>query len=96
MGWNSANQIFDPVCDLVVSMVEGNSLSEDQATSLLSTLIDKLQDGDWDTEDESLENYLNYAYVVNAFAERDVFTYKDDSWQMMDGNPTVNEFTKYG
>ncbi|MFJ8146011.1 hypothetical protein ACIQ6R_13155 [Streptomyces sp. NPDC096048] len=68
MGWNSANRIFDPVAR---ALQETNA---DDATKrkVLGGLIGELQDGDWDTEDESLEDFLDDPAIVKAFADKNV------------------------
>ncbi|MGX1116367.1 hypothetical protein RKD37_001730 [Streptomyces ambofaciens] len=68
MGWNSANRIFDPVAR---ALQEANA---DDATKrkVLGDLISELQDGDWDTEDESLEDFLDDPAIVKAFADKNV------------------------
>ncbi|MGW5123256.1 hypothetical protein ACWEQ7_04175 [Streptomyces sp. NPDC004069] len=68
MGWNSANQIFDPVAR---ALIEANA-SDDTKRDVLGKLIGQLQDNDWDTEDESLEDFLDDPAIVQAFAARDV------------------------
>lgn len=50
MGWNTANDIFDPVAQTVID----SYMSHDDALRILVGLIRNLQDQDWDTEDESL------------------------------------------
>jgi hypothetical protein len=68
MGWSSANRIFDPVArKLIEAGVDDTTLRE-----TLRDLIRGLQEGDWDTEDESLEDFLDHPAVVSAFADRDV------------------------
>jgi hypothetical protein len=68
MGWNSANQIFDPVARSLIDA----GVSDDTKLVVLGGLIRQLQDNDWDTEDESLEDFLDDPAVVQAFADRDV------------------------
>ena len=68
MGWNSANQIFNPVAR---ALIEAGSSNQTKRT-VLGKLISQLQDGDWDTEDESLEDFLDDPAVVQAFADHDV------------------------
>lgn len=68
MGWSSANMIFNPVARAL------QDTGADDATKrkVLGDLIGNLQEGDWDTEDESLEDFLDDAAIVSAFADRDV------------------------
>ncbi len=68
MGWNSANQIFNPVAH---SLREAG-VSDQTKRKVLGDLISGLQDGDWDTEDESLEDFLDDPAIVLAFADRNV------------------------
>lgn len=72
MGWNSAGDIFDPVCTFVVKAVESNGIAEADATALLTMLIAKLQNGDWDVEEESLSEFVDYPFVVAAFKAQGV------------------------
>lgn len=72
MGWNSAGDIFDPVCTLIVKGVERGGISEAEAITVLTSFIAKLQDGDWDVEDESLEQFVDYPFVVAAFKAQGV------------------------
>jgi hypothetical protein len=55
MGWASAGEIFDPVA---AALIEAGA-SDDLKRRVLGMLIDKLQDGDWDTEDESLSEFAH-------------------------------------
>ncbi|MFE2965539.1 hypothetical protein ACFXKC_18035 [Streptomyces sp. NPDC059340] len=68
MGWNSANQIFNPVAR---SLIDAGAPDETKR-KVLGDLIGGLQEGDWDTEDESLEDFLDDPAIVQAFADRDV------------------------
>lgn len=68
MGWNSANRIFDPVAR---ALIEAGA-TDDVKRKVLGDLIRELQDGDWDTEDESLEDFLGDPAIVQAFADRNV------------------------
>jgi hypothetical protein len=68
MGWSSANQIFNPVARALIDAGADDTTKR----KVLSNLIGGLQDGDWDTEDESLEDFLHDPAVVGAFADRNV------------------------
>lgn len=68
MGWNSANRIFDPVAKALVD----SGADDTTKRKVLGDLIRELQDGDWDTEDESLEDFLNDPAIVSAFADHNV------------------------
>ena len=68
MGWSSANQIFDPVARALIDA----GAPDDTKRKVLGDLISGLQDGDWDTEDESLEEFLDDPAIVAAFADHGV------------------------
>ncbi|APY88200.1 hypothetical protein DCW30_05720 [Streptomyces alfalfae] len=68
MGWNSASRIFDPVA----TALQKANADDNTKRTVLSGLIRELQDGDWDTEDESLEDFLDDPAIVSAFADRNV------------------------
>jgi hypothetical protein len=68
MGWSSANQIFNPVARALIDAETSYSTKR----VVLGGLIRQLQDNDWDTEDESLEDFLDDPATIAAFAERDV------------------------
>lgn len=69
MGWNSGNEVFDPVARKAREL----GLPDEQVTALLSTLIGALQDRDWDTEDESLEEFEDDAAIVEAFRQNGIY-----------------------
>ena len=71
MGWASAGDIFDPVAEALVRC----HIDYDDAVRILSTLIEKLQEGDWDTEHESLGNFRQWPEVVEAFRQNGIFDY---------------------
>jgi hypothetical protein len=68
MGWSGANAIFNPVAR---SLIDAGAPDETKR-KVLGDLIGGLQEGDWDTEDESLEDFLDDPAIVQAFADRGV------------------------
>ncbi|MFJ6061634.1 hypothetical protein ACIQHU_01195 [Streptomyces tendae] len=70
MGWNSANRIFDPVARALID----TGADDNTKRKVLGDLIGELQDGDRDTGDESLEDFLNDPAIVAAFHDRNVHT----------------------
>lgn len=81
MGWNSANQIFDPIAR---TLIELNAAPEVKRR-VLGDLISTLQDGDWDTGDESLEDFADDPAIVAAFADHGVhFTRADEDSDILD------------
>jgi hypothetical protein len=68
MGWSSANPIFDETISVAIRLgVTGNVLTE-----IAEKLIWELQDGDWDTEDESVELFMDHPEIIQAFRNRGV------------------------
>jgi hypothetical protein len=63
MGWNSANEYFDPVADAFIAL----GAPAEIVTPVLTVLVRALKDGDWDTEDESEEKYKDHPAIVAAF-----------------------------
>ena len=60
MGWASAGPIFDRTAQALL-----DSGAEDRiVTEVLAALTEALTDGDWDTLDESLEQFEEYPAVV--------------------------------
>lgn len=74
MGWSSANEIFNPVAQ---SLIDTGATPE-MKRNVLGRLINQLQDGDWDTEDESLDAFRDDPAIVQAFADHDVHLEEDD------------------
>ncbi|MCX5209766.1 hypothetical protein OG689_10770 [Kitasatospora sp. NBC_00240] len=68
MGWASASRIFDPVAQALIDA----GASDELKTRVLGKLISQLQNEDWDTEDESLEDFRHDPAIVAAFAANDV------------------------
>lgn len=68
MGWASAGQIFDPVAKALVEL----NAPDDMKRRVLGDLIGALQDGDWDTEDESLDQFKDDPAIRAAFRDHDV------------------------
>lgn len=63
MGWASANPIFDNVAYALVE----SKIDTRITTRVLTILIDELCDGDWDTLDESYNEFTEYPEVLQAF-----------------------------
>lgn len=69
MGWSSAGQIFDPVARALVEL----GAPDEMKRKVLGDLIGALHDGDWDTEDESLDEFKDDPAIVAAFADHRVY-----------------------
>ena len=74
MGWASAGGIFDPVAQGLINA----GASDDVKIQVLTLLIKALKDGDWDTEDESLDQFRDDPAIVEAFRRNGVYDYCDD------------------
>lgn len=68
MGWASGGEVFDPICTVIIEAVRDGDMTPATATQVLTVIIDKLQERGWDTEPESLGEFIEYPYVVKAFA----------------------------
>lgn len=68
MGWSEGNPIFNKVAERAAVLVP----DEKARTELLTSLVEALQDTDWDTEDESLALFLGDPAAVEAFRRCDI------------------------
>jgi hypothetical protein len=75
MGWSSANSIFDPVAQALIDA----GATPEVKRKVLGDLINGLQDGDWDTEDESLERFRKDPAIVQAFADHGIELERTDA-----------------
>lgn len=67
MGWASAGAIFDPIATALVDL----DASAEVKRRVLGTLIRTLCDGDWDTTDESLDQFRDDPVIVSLFYQHD-------------------------
>jgi hypothetical protein len=68
MGWSSANHIFNETINVaILASVKGEAL-----TRIAETLIGELQDGDWDTESESVDLFMECPEIIEAFRRRGI------------------------
>ncbi|MFJ4703180.1 hypothetical protein ACIP5N_34025 [Streptomyces sp. NPDC088768] len=65
MGWSSATTVFTPIAH---ALIDAN-VDDTTKRRVLANLIRGLQQGDWDTEDEALEDLLHDPAAVLAFAD---------------------------
>lgn len=68
MGWASAGIYFNAVAKALID----HDASDELKTEVCSTLIGVFRDGDWDTEDESLEQFADDPAIVEAFRRHDI------------------------
>lgn len=76
MGWGSGAAIFDPIARALVE----EEASEDLKRRVLGDLIGALQEGDWDTEDESLKEFGDDLVIRSLFYNRGVGNQFDNDW----------------
>lgn len=70
MGYASAGYaIFDPI---MWALIKSNATDEVKA-EIADLLIGVLQSEDWDTEDESLEEFAEDPIIVAAFAKHEIY-----------------------
>src|SRR5690242_11131900 len=80
MGWSGANAIFDPVARKMTEL----KVPGEVKTGVLAVLIHELQQGDWDTESESLEIFADDEAVVDAFRRNNVIIECDEGFTVRD------------
>ncbi|MFD7093364.1 hypothetical protein [Streptomyces xanthophaeus] len=68
MGWGSAYEIFNDVADALTEAGASDEVKEKTLTKVIGTL----RASDWDTELDSLQDYLDDPAVVRAFAAHDI------------------------
>ncbi len=66
MGWASAGEIFDPIAQALIDV----GATDDMKRTVLGPLIDRLTAEDWDTCDESAEEFADDPVITALFAER--------------------------
>lgn len=72
MGWCSGTDIFDAVAKLILSKDE---VSEEEI-QVLKTLVDALEDGDWDCQGDS--DFYEHPIVQRIMRELHPDWYEDD------------------
>ena len=63
MGWATANHIFDRTAEELIK----NHVEPEKVTNVLAVLIEELCDGDWDTLNESIDQFTDTPSVMAAF-----------------------------
>lgn len=91
MGWNSANRIFDPTARALVC----SDASDEEITDVLHTLILELMAGDWDTLDESIEEFREYPAVIEAFRRAAPEWLEEDEDEYEDEYPACGPGCEY-
>ncbi|MFE9738857.1 hypothetical protein [Streptomyces sp. NPDC006477] len=74
MGWGSGYLVFNEMADSLIKAGATDEVKE----QVLSDLIESLQADDWDTELDSLQDYLHDPAIVRAFAAHDIHWPTDD------------------
>lgn len=67
MGWASGGEVFEPVAYALLRGAAMRQCSDTVITDVLSTLIVRLEDRGWDTQDESLGEFQDVPAIVAAF-----------------------------
>lgn len=68
MGWGSAGSIFDPIAQALIDL----DAPPEMKRGVLGPLIDRLRAEDWDTCDESLDEFRDDPVIVSIFYDRGV------------------------
>ena len=68
MGWASGSEIFDPVAQALIDL----DADANTKRRVLGKLLDKLRDEDWDTADESLQEFRGDPVIVQIFYDRGI------------------------
>jgi len=68
VGFSGGNEIFDPVARKLITL----GIDDETRYQISGALIGALQESDWDTEDESLEEFKADDAIVRAFAEHGI------------------------
>ncbi len=69
MGWASAGAIFDPIAQALID----HGVADELKLHVCDKLIGVLQEGDWDTEGESLDQFADDPVIVQAFRNHGVY-----------------------
>jgi hypothetical protein len=98
MGWSAGGEIFDPVARgaqkihaYLVNIGRTQAAADRLVDEVLRPLITALQGHDWDTEEESLEEFADHPAIVAAFAAHNIYLPSDprhpdhEAWK--DDNP---------
>lgn len=82
MGWASAGGIFGPIAQALIDYGANDELK----LLVCNKLIEVLQEGDWDTEGESLDEFADDPMIVEAFRRHGIIIRclvertDDDGW----------------
>jgi hypothetical protein len=87
MGWASGGYIFDALCE----ELQKSFLVPATRKKVLVRLIKALQQNDWDTEGESLDQFKGDKVVVDAFRECGVYLWGTPEWDQAYGENSFAE-----
>jgi hypothetical protein len=73
MGWSGGDEIVGPVIRYLRPYVWDGGIDTDVATGALEVLVRSCQGRDWDTESETLGEFRDEAWVVEAFRRCEVY-----------------------
>ncbi len=91
MGNDFVNDVFNGVARRVNAYVEHSVFTTTVGQAILTELIEQLQDIDWDTEYESLEEFKDVPYIVQAFADCEVALENEEDETGKDPNEEYEE-----
>jgi hypothetical protein len=91
MGWASGGEYFDVVAESCKKMLEEGKISEEAVTEICDAIFSALRGGDWDTEQESLEEFADVAPIVAVFNRRGYVAYTQ--WAEEPGDLNSTEMT---
>lgn len=72
MGWCSGTDIFDRIAEKVL----GSELPEKSQLEIIDTLVDALEDGDWDCQSDS--DYFEHPIVQRVMREKHADWFEED------------------
>lgn len=89
MGWGSAGQIFD---DVAQGLIEAGA-SDEILDKVCYRLAKSLTDQDWDTVDESIDEFRGHPVVQNALRRANGWTYIGEYDEaMLEFDPKAEEW----
>ena len=71
MGWASASGVFNKIFEPLRTLYDEGKMPAQMLKDVAKNVIEAFEDCDWDTQDESLEEFAECAPIVEAFKEVD-------------------------
>lgn len=89
MGYAGGSSVFNDIARIVIKLHEGNQLTEEAGTEILTHVAHSLADQDWDTLDESYGEFPGEVMVESAL--RDVWPEIGLDWDWEDSTEDEDE-----